>query len=205
MSFKKNISDKLGLSGGPIADAIKQNTQYINAELKVVKIAQGAINALKTYADAETPKLKASVSALTRKLENIEKAREQKANELQQKFIELLNKIVEEEKFKNEKVKEANATESAFIKAENKLAKLEEKPVEKQNPERIDEAKSVLNEAKGTNQKAQTTAKATEDAFNKKRLELVQSILKNIAEIEKKFHDNALKQIGAQKAETIEV
>jgi len=75
MSFKKvigSISDKLKLSGGAITDAIKQNTQYINAELRVSKMAQEGINALKTYIDAETPRLKTSISALVRKIENVE-------------------------------------------------------------------------------------------------------------------------------------
>lgn len=197
MSFKK-VMDKLSFSGGAITDAIKQNTQYINAELRVIKEAQEGINALKIYADAETPSLKTSVNALVKKFENIEKAREEKANQFQKKVIDLLNKIIEEEKILNAKIKEADAAQKALIKAENKLAKLESKPEEKQKPEQISEAKATLRESEGTYRKAETEAKAADDAFKKKKLELVKSILKNIADIERIFYEKALKQIGAE-------
>ena len=197
MSFKK-VMDKLSFSGGAITDAIKQNTQYINAELRVIKEAQEGINALKIYADAETPSLKTSVNALVKKFENIKKAREEKANQFQKKVIDLLNKIIEEEKILNAKLKEADAAQKALIKGENKLAKLESKPEEKQKPEQISEAKATLRESEGTYRKAETEAKAAEDAFKKKKLELVKSILKNIADIERIFYEKALKQIGAE-------
>ena len=197
MSFKK-VMDKLSLSGGAISDAIRQNTQYLNAELRVIKEAQESINALKTYADAETPSLKTTVNALVKKFENIEKTREEKANQLQNKVIDPLNKIIEEEKILNAKLKEADVAQKALIKAENKLAKLESKPEEKQRPEQIDEAKAALKESEATNQKADAEAKAAEDAFKKKKLELMKSILKNIADIERIFYEKALKQIGAE-------
>ena len=206
MSFKKvvgSISDKLKLSGGAITDAIKQNKQYINAELRVAEVAQEGINTLKIYADAETPQLKTSVSALARKIENIEKAREEKTKQLQKRVIDLLNKIVEEEKTMNEKLKEADVTQKAFIKAENKLAKIESKPEEKQKPGQIDEAKIILKESENAYRDADSKAKAAEDTFNKNRLDIMQSILSNIADIERTFYQKALKQIGAQKAETI--
>lgn len=197
MSFKK-VMDKLSLSGGAITDAIKQNTQYINAELRVIKEAQESINALKTYADAETPSLKTTINALVKKFENIEKAREEKANQLQNKVIDPLNIIIEEEKILNAKLKEADVAQKALIKAENKLAKLESKPEEKQKPEQIDEAKAALKESEATNQKADAEAKAAEDVFKKKKLELMKSILKNIADIERIFYEKASKQIGAE-------
>ena len=52
-----SITDKLKISGGVIRDAIKQNKEYIDGELRVVKMAQEGINALKSYAEAETPSL----------------------------------------------------------------------------------------------------------------------------------------------------
>ena len=197
MSFKK-VMDKLSLSGGAISDAIRQNTQYLNAELRVIKEAQESINALKTYADAETPSLKTTVNALVKKFENIEKTREEKANQLQNKVIDPLNKIIEEEKILNAKLKEADAAQKVLIKAENKLAKLESKPEEKQKPEQIDEAKAALKESEATNREADAEAKAAEDAFKKKKLELMKSILKNIADIERIFYEKALKQIGVE-------
>ena len=206
MSFKKvmgSISDKLKLSGGAITDAIKQNTQYINAELRVSKMSQEGINALKTYIDAETPRLKTSVSALVRKIENIEKVREEKANQLQKKFIDLLHNIVEKEKILNEKLKNADVAQKALIKAENKLAKLEAKPEEKKNPEQIDEAKAVLKESEITYRDADAEAKSFENVYNKEKFEIMESILKNIADIEGSFHQKALNQIGAKKEETI--
>ena len=197
MSFKK-VMDKLSLSRGAISDAIRQNTQYLNAELRVIKEAQESINALKTYADAETPSLKTTVNALVKKFENIEKTREEKANQLQNKVIDPLNKIIEEEKILNAKLKEADAAQKVLIKAENKLAKLESKPEEKQKPEQIHEAKAALKESEATNQKADAEVKTAEDAFKKKKLELMKSILKNIADIERIFYEKALKQIGAE-------
>ena len=149
MSFKKmmgSITDKLKISGGVIRDAIKQNKEYIDAELRVVKMAQEGINALKSYAEAETPSLKTSVNALAKKLENKEKAREEMANQLQEKFIDLLNEILEEEKNLSEKLELADDAQKDLAKAENKLAKLESKPKEKLKPEQIEEAKNALKE-----------------------------------------------------------
>lgn len=200
-----SITDKLKISGGVIRDAIKQNKEYIDGELRVVKMAQEGINALKSYAEAETPSLKTSVNALAQKLENKEKAREEMANQLQEKFIDLLNEILEEEKNLSEKLKLADDAQKDLAKAENKLAKLESKPKEKLKPEQIDEAKSALKEADGTYQEAEAKANAAETAYNKKKLDLMKSILKNIEDIERAFHDKALKQIGAKKEEAISV
>ncbi|MFX0186642.1 MAG: hypothetical protein ACFE8A_02780 [Candidatus Hodarchaeota archaeon] len=199
------ISDKLKISGGVIRDAIKQNKDYIDAELRVVKIAQEGINALKSYAEAETPSLKTSVNALAKKLESIEKAREEMANQLQEKFIGLLNEVAEEEKNLSEKLRIADDAQKDLAKAENKLAKLESKPKEKLKPEQIDEAKSALKKADGTYREAEAEANAVANAYNKKKLDLTKSILKNIEDIERIYHDKALKQIGAKKEEAISV
>ncbi|MFW9897663.1 MAG: hypothetical protein ACFFDO_00180 [Candidatus Thorarchaeota archaeon] len=208
MSFKKmmgSITDKLKISGGVIRDAIKQNKEYIDAELRVIKMAQEGINALKSYAEAETPSLKTSVNALAQKLENKEKAREEMANQLQEKFINLLNEILDEERNLSEKLKLADDAQKDLAKAENKLAKLESKPKEKLKPEQIDEAKSALKEADGTYREAEAKANAADNAYNKKKLDLMKSILKNIEDIERAFHDKALKQIGAKKEVAISV
>ena len=202
-----SISDKLNLSGSAIANVIKENTQYLNAELGVTKESQEGINALKNYAAIETPSLEAAINALAETLENIEKAREEKVNQLQEKYIGPLKEIVTEAKIRNTELKEAKAAKKALDKAESKLTKLEAKPKEKLKAGQIDEAKAAVTAAQEAYEKEEAEAKAANEAFNKKKLESMQAILKNLADIEKSFHEKALELMGVvkEKAEAIKV
>ena len=210
MSFKKmigSISDKLKISGNAINDVIKENTQYLNAELRVSTEAQKGINALKTYAAIETPSLEEAINALVKTLENIEKTREEKVKQLQEKYLGPLNDVVAEAKIRNAELKEAEIAKKALDKAESKLAKLDAKPKEKLKPGQKDDAKADLKVAQETYEREETEAKAANEAFNKKKLESIKAILKNIADIERTYHENALKLMGVvkEKAEAIKV
>ncbi len=210
MSFMKmigSISDKLKLSGNAISAVIKENIQYLNAELGVFKEAQEGITALKTYAAIETPSLEAAINSLAETLENIEKARKEKVNQLQEKYIGPLNEIVTEAKIRNTELKEAERAKKALDKAESKLAKLEAKPKEKLKSGQKDEAKAAVKTAQEAYEKEEAEAKAANEAFNKKKLESMRAVLKNLADIEKSFHQKALELMGVvkEKAEAIKV
>jgi len=203
MSFKKikekmvTITDTLTPSSSAINQAIKEVKQYLNVELSVVKESKEGINALKEYAEAETPSLKGAISALANKIERIENAREEKVAQLQEKFVNPLNKIVEEAKILNNELKEAENAKKALEKAERKLEKLESKPIEKLKPGQLDDAKSNVKSAKANNEKEEAEAKRATETFNKKRLDTIQLILKDVADIENKYHEKALKLMGA--------
>jgi len=165
MSFKKikekmvTITDTLTPSSSAINQAIKEIKHYLNVELSVVKESKEGINALKEYAEAETPSLKGAISALANKIERIEK--------------------------------------KALEKADRKLEKLEAKPIEKHKPGQLDEAKSAAKSAKANYEKEEAEAKRATETFNKKRLDTIQLVLKDVADIENKYHEKALKLMGA--------
>ena len=210
MSLKKvfgDISDKLKLSSSAISTVIKENIQYLDAELRVTKEAQEGINALKTYAAIETPSLEEAINTLATTLESIEQAREEKVNLLQEKFIRPLNEIVEQMKIKDAELKEAEKAKKDLEKLESKLAKLEEKPKEKLKPGQLDATKTSVSASQEAYKKEEAEAKAATEAFNKKKLEKMQEILKNLSEIEKSFHEKALELMGVvkEKAEAIKV
>ena len=206
MSFKKVI-DKLKLSSSAISAVIKENNQYLDAELNVVKEAQEGINALKTYAAIETPSLEDAINTLATTLESIEQAREAKVSQLREKFIGPLNEIVEEMKIRDAELKESERAKKDLDKLEAKLAKLKAKPKEKLKPGQKEAAKSSVSAAQEAYEKEETEAKAATEALNKKKLEKMREILKNLSEIEKSFHEKALELMGVvkEKAEAIKV
>ncbi|TFF90898.1 MAG: hypothetical protein EU548_00680 [Promethearchaeota archaeon] len=210
MSIKKfidNISDIFTSSGDAISKVIKENNQYLDAILDVVKESKEGIDALKNYAIIETPSLENAINSLAETFESIEEARENMVNDLREKFINPMNEIIEEAKLKNNEIKESKSAEKTLEKAQKKYDNLKGKPVEKLKPEKLEEAESKLKMAKEHYDKEESEAKAAMELFNKKRLGIIQTILKNFADIEKSFHSKVLELMGVvrQKADEIKI
>ena len=125
--FKKfidNISNTLSIATDHVQSVIKENKQYLEAELEVVKESKEGIEALKNYARVETPSLEAAILSLASTFEKIEEARKDKVDDLIAKFIQPLEEIVDElDSFKKE-AKDAERAMSELEKAEKHLSPL---------------------------------------------------------------------------------
>ena len=199
MSIKKifdNIADAFSSSSDAISKVIKENNQYLYAIQGVVKESREGIEALKNYATIETPSLENAINSLAETFENIEEAREKMVNDLREKFISPMKEIIEEVNVMNQEIKESKVAEKSLEKAQKKYDSLKEKPSERLKPGQLEEAEKNLKTAKENYDKEENEAKAAIELFKKKRLEIMQTVLKSFTDIQKAFHSKALELIG---------
>ncbi len=210
MVFKKlvsGLSEKLTMTSNAIKDIIKESNQYLEAELNVAKESAEAILALQSYAEKETPSLEAAITAFATTLEGIETARKEKVNELKEKFIAPLETLLDGFVKRQAEIREAEDAKKALDKAESKLNKLKSKPKEKLKPGQLDEANNQVKAAKTSVEKEEEEVKKVNESFAKQKLEIMQQILTSLHDIEKAFHEKAVKLFGdvKVKAEAIKV
>ncbi|MHA1294779.1 MAG: hypothetical protein ACTSQJ_19240 [Promethearchaeota archaeon] len=205
--FINNLQDKLSLTSNAIKEIIKENTQYLDAELNVVKEASEAILVLKNYATSETPSLEAAISELAKTFESIEDARKEKVSLLKEKFIEPLNDLLSGFNARQQEIKEAEVARKALEKAQTKLNKLKAKPKEKLKPGQKEAAEEEVKKCEEAYKKESEDVKIANEKFNRQKLETLQAILTSLHDIEKEFHEKALKLFGAvkEKAEAIKI
>jgi len=189
-----------------IKNIIKENNQYLNAELDVVKESKEGIQALKDYAGTETPSLNDAISTLAITFQDIESARQDKVASLKEKFIGPLEELLEGF---NDRQREIDEAEDA-IKSVNKAKKKVEKEHMKKVKGRLDKstkARADLKDAINRSRKEQNDVKIATDNFNKKKLEIIQIILKNLVEVEKAYHTKIIGLLDSveQKADAIKI
>ena len=94
-----------------------------------------------------------------------------------------------------------------WLAPENKKTKIEAKPEEKRKPGTLDVAIRAVNQATERYEKEEGEAKSVAETFNKKKLETIQKILKDLVDIERAYHEKILEMIGSvkEKAEAIKV
>ena len=189
-----------------IKNIIKENNQYLNAELEVVKESKEGIQALKDYANIETPSLEDAINTLANTFQNIENARQDKVTSLRDKFIGPLEELLDGFNARQNEIKEAEEAQKAIGKAQKTL----EKEKMKRSKGRLDkttQAKAKLNAAYDRSSKEQEDVKMATTAFNRKKLEVMQIILKNLVEVERIYHKGVIDLLDAveEKAEAIKI
>jgi hypothetical protein len=196
--FKK-LTDALGLTSNKISELIKESNQYINAVEKVTNEIKKTITALKGYAETETPSLGQAINSLASTFEIIDKESVEKVARLKEEYIAPLNELlISLEKLQTEQ-KEAEKASKELEKAEKRLNKAKSKPKEKLKPNEIQNAEAELKAAKEKATKEETDVKAATEEFNKKKLETMQEILKNMVDIETVFHKKILDSVATVK------
>ena len=70
--FLDNLTDAMGITQNKISELIKGSNQYINALEDVTREIKKTVNALKSYAETETPSLGQAIESLASTFEIIE-------------------------------------------------------------------------------------------------------------------------------------
>ncbi len=214
MSFKNklkgvvsSIAGAFGVAENAINKMIKENNQYLNAELNVAKESKEGIDSLKAYGDTETPSLKEALTSLAATYEAIEAARTQKVVQLQENFIRPLTELLVGFKNLNTEIKQAESAKKDLEKAQKSLEKTKSKAPEKLKPGEAEKAEGAVKEAELKAQKEDTEAKAASEAFGTKKIEILKTVLQKLVDIEKAFHEKALSAITSvkEKATAIKV
>jgi len=212
MSFLKKfvgkLSETLNIASNAIKDVIKENNQYLDAELEVSKESKEGIAALKAYAETESEGLGTAIGTLAETFEKIEEARENKVVQLREEFIDPLDGLLREYEIQQTELREAEKAKDELEKAEKKLSKLKTKASSKPLKAGVMEnAEAQVSLAKKTYDKEAEEAKVQGEAFNKKKLEILQEVLKKMVEIEITYHQGIIDQIGdvKVKAEAINI
>jgi len=192
--------------GNSIKRIIKENNQYLSAELEVVKESKEGIAALKEYAEKETPSLEDAIFTLANTFENIENCRQDKVTHLKEKFIAPLEELLDGFIAREQEIKEAEDAQKNIEKAKKTLEK-EKLKHSKGKLDKTTQAKANLNAAVERSRKEQEDVKDATEAFNKKKLETMQSILTNLVSVEQEYHEKILGLIGTvkEKAEAIKI
>ena len=212
MSFLKKfvgkLSETLNIASNAIKDVIKENNQYLDAELEVSRESKEGIAALKAYAETESQGLGAAIGTLAETFEKIEEARENKVVQLREEFIDPLDALLREYEIQQTELKEAEKAKDELEKAEKKLSKLKTKASSKPLKAGVMEnAEAQVSLAKKSYDKEAEEAKVQGEAFNKKKLEILQVVLKKMVEIEVTYHQGIIDQIAdvKVKAEAINI
>lgn len=189
-----------------IKNIIKENGQYLNAELDVVKESKEGIQALKDYANIETPSLEDAINTLANTFQNIENARQDKVNNLREKFIGPLEELLEGFDAKQKEIREAADAKKDVEKAKNAVEKQHMKRI-KGRLDHLDRAKADLADAIDRSRKEQEDVQIATNQFNRKKLETLQIILKNLVDVERIYHTKVMELLGSveQKAEAIKI
>lgn len=202
------LSETLNIASNAIKNIIKENNQYLDAELNVAKESKEGIAALKVYAESESEGLGAAIGTLAETFEKIEEAREKKVVQLREEFIDPLVALLREYEIQQTELREAENAKDELEKAEKKLSKLKAKASAKPLKAGVKEnAEAQVNLAKKTYEKEAEEAKVQGEAFNKKKLEILQVVLTKMVEIELTYHQGIINQIGnvKVKAEAINI
>ena len=139
--------------------------------------------------------------------EIIEKESMEKVKKLREEYIAPLSDLlINLQKIQNEQSEAQKATKE-LEKAEKHLSKVQSKPKEKLKPNEIETAETEVKNAKEKATKEESEAKVANEEFNKSKLETMQTIIKNIVEIETVFHKKILDSVATVKvnAEAIKV
>ncbi len=202
-----NLTNALGITSNKISELIKVSNQYIDAEEKITREIKKTVEALKGYAETETPSLGQAVESLASTFEIIEEEGTEKVKRLREEYIAPLNELlVGLQKLQTEQNEAQKATKE-LEKAEKNLSKVQSKPKEKLKPNEIQTAETGLNSAKEKAEKEENDVKVATEEFNKVKLESMQKILKNIVDIETVFHKKILDSVATikVKAEAIKI
>ena len=189
------LLDKIkGLIGSnEIQAIIKEFSDTIDAEKKLVKESKERINSLIDYSKVETPTLREAIESLGNTFENIDNAREEKIDQMMEKFIKPLNILLEEFKNLSAELHESDKAKKDLDKSKSKLSKLKAKPKEKLKPGQIENAESTVKEAEKENEIKEKEAKEASEVFNRKKLETMKQVLDDIITIEREFHEKVIK------------
>jgi len=195
------------MTSSKISELIKGSNQYINAEERIAREIKRTVVALKDYAETETPSLGQAVESLASTFEIIEKESTEKVKRLREEYIAPLNDIlIGLQKLQTEQ-NEAQKAKKEVEKAEKHLSKVKGKPTEKLKPNEMQTAETGLTSATEKADKEENDVKVATVEFNKVKLETMQTILKNIVDIETVFHKKILDSVATVKvkAEAIKV
>ena len=195
------------MTSSKISELIKGSNQYINAEEKVTSEIKKTVAALKSYAETETPSLGQAVESLATTFEIIEKEGTEKVKRLREEYIAPLNDLlIGLQKLQTEQNEAQKATKEVE-KAEKHLSKVQSKSTEKLKPNEMQTAETGLKSAKEKADKEENDVKVATEEFNKVKLETMQTILKNIVDIETIFHKKILDSVATikVKAEAIKI
>ncbi len=197
--FMDNLTNALGITSNKISELIKGSNQYINSVENVTKEIKKTVAALKGYAETETPSLGKAVGSLASTFEIIEKENTEKVKRLREEYIAPLNDLlIGLQKLQTEQDEAQKATRE-LEKAEKHLSKIQSKPKEKLKPNEIQTAETELKAAKNKAAKEEGDVKVATEDFNKVKLEGMQTILKNMVDIETVFHKKILDSVATVK------
>jgi hypothetical protein len=202
-----NLTNVLGMTSNKINELIKGSNQYINGVENVTREIKKTVAALKSYAETETPSLGQAVNSLASTFEIIEKESTEKVKRLREEYITPLNDLLIGLKKLQTEQDEAQKATKEVEKAEKHLNKVQSKPKEKLKPNEILTAETELKTAKTNATKEENDVKVATEKFNKEKLETMQTLLKNMVDIETVFHKKILDSVATVKvkAEAIKV
>jgi len=194
-----NLSNALGITSNKISELIKGSNQYINTTENVTIEIKKTVDALKGYAETETPSLGQAVGSLASTFEIIEKENTEKVKRLREEYIAPLNDLLISLKKLQTEQNEAQKATKELEKAEKHLSKIQSKPKEKLKPNEIQTAEMELKTAKEKATKEENDVKVATEEFNKLKLVTMQKIIKNMVDIETVFHKKILESVATVK------
>ncbi|MBD3353551.1 MAG: hypothetical protein GF364_18855 [Candidatus Lokiarchaeota archaeon] len=191
-NYFNEVVNKLEAIRTQLSKTIGENEEMLDAYEKLNKETEEGIDSYKTYGEEETPGLQEALASICDALHKENEERVEMVHEMKHQFIGPLKELLEEWKSKNTEIREHKKAQKKFEKIEKKLEKVKDKPEAKRKPNELKDKEAEYQKAKEQMDKEQNDVIDATLNFNKKKVETVDSALKNMLSIRIEFHKNCL-------------
>ncbi len=176
-----------------IKRVMKEYEDRFNAEEKLAKESSEAIEALREYAQSETPQLSETLNMWANSMNVIENNRTNMIKDLRSSF-RLLNDLINAQKNLDHELKEKKAAEKAYKKAKKRFEKEQGKSTDKQDKDKLIEYQQEFDQTKKTLEKESENVKKEMEGFQHQKVDKLSKIVSDLVEFQQYFHKEAIKE-----------
>ncbi|MHA1610589.1 MAG: hypothetical protein ACTSYU_00930 [Promethearchaeota archaeon] len=180
------------IGSAPMDPLLKENRQMLEAELKLSYESAEGIQALKEYAEEESPALHDALIGTSEALNKIEENRKAMVNRIRVGFVRPFEKLVDEWKVVEIQKRELEQAKKLVEKAEKSLNKINAKSEDKRKDGEVEAAEENLQAAnENLNQKSKIRKKKYK-AFHSQKISVIKKSLRALITERKIFHEESL-------------
>lgn len=202
--FMDSFARLLNLKSSELRKIVKQNEEFIDAELDSVTESKEAIEAIEKYVSNEISSLEDKFKGLSDLFSKINSERSIRIDEMKMKITTPLKELIVVNDKKKKEVKNAKDAKNDLEKAKNHLERLKSKDIQKRS-KKLTKAKQNYEELKNHYNRMKTKAELAKETFNNERIRIFKKILNDIISIEERLHKSIMNTVPEIKKRIKEV
>ena len=187
-----SVTNQMRIGNAPMDPLLKENRQMLEAELKLSYESAEGIQALKLYAEEETPALHDALVGTSNALNTIEENRKAMVDRIRIGFVRPFELLVDEWKAVELQKRELKQAEISVEKAEKLLEKKKQKNGEKLKGREIESAEEEVQITKANFDHQMKIRKTKHKAFHTQKITVIKESLGALITERKDFHEQSL-------------